>query len=356
MSPVQTLFLQLMQLGAGLRHDVPRDGVDADGWQQLWEMALQHGIEGVVFEGICQLTSATKPPMQVLTMWVAQVQRNEQLNRQLNAECRRVCERLKQDGISTCLLKGQGHAMLYPNPYVRTPGDIDLWADRGRDRLVKYVHAHFPRQTIRYHHIDLPCLPNTSVELHFTPSYLYQPLHNRRLQQWFREQQPKQMAHVVELSSGEQVATPTTAFNAVYLLTHLYRHLLPEGINLKQLLDYHFVVSQLTPPEREEAYRVICHVGMRKFCAAVMYVLQVAFHMKDDCLLCPPDKKEGDFLLNEVLNSVHKERVGEGMVMRNLRYFSHTLRLVKHYPTEALCEPLFRLAWWAYRLFHFHTC
>lgn len=356
MSHVQTLFLHLMQLGAGLRHDVPREGADADGWQQILAMALQHGLEGVVFEGVCKLTSAHKPPTQILTMWVAHVQRIEQQNRKLNVECQHVCERLKQDGIATCLLKGQGHAILYPNPFARTSGDIDLWADGERDRLVNYVHAHFPRQTIRYHHIDLPCLPNTLVELHFTPSYLYQPLHNSRLQQWLREQQPKQMAHVVELSSGEQVATPTTAFNAVYLITHLYRHLLPEGINLKQLLDYYFVVSQLGPTEREEAYRVICHVGMRKFCSAVMQVLHVAFLLKDDCLLCPPNKKEGNFLLNEVLHSAHKERVGEGKVMRNLRYFAHTLRLVTHYPTEALCEPPFRLIWWAYRLLHFHTC
>ena len=36
---------------------------------------------------------------------------------------------LREDGLRCCILKGQGNALMYPNPYSRTPGDIDVWID-----------------------------------------------------------------------------------------------------------------------------------------------------------------------------------------------------------------------------------
>lgn len=35
---------------------------------------------------------------------------------------------------------------------------------------------------------------------------------------------------------------PMTSFNVIYILSHLYRHVFTEGIGLRQLIDYYFVL------------------------------------------------------------------------------------------------------------------
>ncbi len=66
-------------------------------------------------------------------------------------------------------------------------------------------------------------------------------LYNRRLQHWFTRMAAEQFANEVTIG-GRPVAVPTPVFNAVYQLTHIYNHLFYEGIGLRQLLDYHYVM------------------------------------------------------------------------------------------------------------------
>lgn len=44
-------------------------------------------------------------------------------------------------GFHTCLLKGQGNALYYPNPFVRQSGDIGLWVEGKCDDVVWFVHS-----------------------------------------------------------------------------------------------------------------------------------------------------------------------------------------------------------------------
>ena len=42
------------------------------------------------------------------------------------------------------------------------------------------------------------------------------------------------------------IAIPTTAFNVVYQLTHLYHHFFDEGIGMRQIIDYFLVVNDFS--------------------------------------------------------------------------------------------------------------
>ena len=95
---------------------------------------------------------------------------------------------------------------------------------------------------MRYHHVDFPVM-KTAIEVHFTPSYMFYPIHNRRMQKWFKEVMGEQCAHRVLLSDGYgEIHVPQVSFNVIYILSHLYRHIFTEGFGLRQLLDYYFVI------------------------------------------------------------------------------------------------------------------
>jgi hypothetical protein len=61
---------------------------------------------------------------ELLLQWMAESQMLEKVNVRLNDAAIQVSKWFLKKGFRTCILKGQGNALMYPNPYSRTPGDI----------------------------------------------------------------------------------------------------------------------------------------------------------------------------------------------------------------------------------------
>ena len=154
---------------------------------------------------------------------------------------------LRVDGMRCCVLKGQGNALMYPNPYSRTPGDIDVWIDASRERIMEYAQKKFELgDDIRLQHLETS-LDGVPVELHFFPCSMNNPIYHARLQKWFRRNADLQSSNVVGLPDGiGEIAIPTTAFYVVYQLTHLYHHFFDEGIGMRQIIDYFLVVNDFS--------------------------------------------------------------------------------------------------------------
>ena len=73
------------------------------------------------------------------------------------------------------------------------------------------------------------------------------PIYHARLQKWFRRNADLQCSHIVRLPDGAgDIAIPTTAFNVIYQLTHLYHHFFDEGIGMRQIIDYFLVVNDFS--------------------------------------------------------------------------------------------------------------
>lgn len=278
------------------------------------------------------------------------------------AECAAVCRfrqgvrKFQQEGFRCCILKGQGNALLYPDPYMRTPGDIDIYVDGGRKRVMDYVNKVCPNQVMRYHHVDFPVM-KTAIEVHFMPSYMFYPKHNRRMQRWFGEVMDLQCSNMVTLPDDYgEITVPTENFNVIYILSHLYRHVFTEGIGLRQLLDYYYVLNVWEHDDKALMYiqNMIGYFGMKKFAGGIMYVMHEVFGLPTSKLVGPIDEKEGTFLLDEIMRGGNfgqydtslGSKENEGKIHRYLRMNLRNLRFVKHYPTEALSEPLFR-TWFA---------
>ena len=148
------------------------------------------------------------------------------------------------------------------------------------------------------------------------------------------------------------IPTPTLAFNRVYILVHIYRHLFHEGIGLRQLLDYYFVLHQgFTEEERTETMRTLRSLRMQRFTAAVMWVLQEVFAMDERYLLTDPNEEEGRFLLSEIMlagNFGHyDERIKRSAKVTEWGLFcrrvGRNLRFLRSYPSEVLWSPFFKL-------------
>ena len=183
----------------------------------------------------------------LLMTWMGKAQQIRRQNMKVNAVASKLYSMLREDGLRCCILKGQGNALMYPNAYSRNPGDIDVWVNASREQITEYAKKHFKLgDDIRYQHIETS-VDGVPLELHFFPCTMNNPIYNARLQKWFKRNADLQCSNVVSLPDGiGKIAIPTTAFNVIYQLTHLYHHFFDEGIGMRQIIDYFLVVNDFS--------------------------------------------------------------------------------------------------------------
>ena len=427
------IFFDFLRFSIGSESEIPDSLIEAD-WKELYRIAQKQCLVGILFDGIQRLPSSNVGiSRDLLLQWMAQCQMLEKANVRLDDAAIQVSEWFRKKGFRTCILKGQGNALMYPNPYSRTPGDIDIWVEGGDNRVISFVRSISPHEKACYHHIEFPSYKGVEVEVHYRPSFLQCFWHNRKLQKYYERVKEKQFSHRVMLGEQGEIAIPTAEFNLIFQLTHIFSHLMNEGIGLRQLVDYYYVLcdfykvyqksSKITPslftlkegstshpdpltlrgeggnrPTRcseplrskdggpskvspnsagwdrrdaigdmtsataarssfaanssaaiDRVQKELKELGLWKFAGGIMYIMQEVFGMPASRLIVPPNEKYGKFVLNEVLEAGNfgrhdaRNRFGRSQLGHNLQRVYRDMRLVRYFPGEALCEPLFRV-------------
>ena len=248
-----TAFFAFLRYCLGYKGDMSSVVTGMD-WQELYSFTSKQALQGLCFEGIERLGEEYPEKLkqnpigrELLMTWMGKAQQIRRQNRKVNTVASKLFSMLREDGLRCCVLKGQGNALMYPNPYSRTPGDIDVWIDASRERIMEYAQNKFELEDdIRLQHLETS-LDGVPIELHFFPCSMNNPIYHARLQKWFRRNADLQCSHIVGLPDGAgDIAIPTTAFNVIYQLTHLYHHFFDEGIGMRQIIDYFLVVNDFS--------------------------------------------------------------------------------------------------------------
>ena len=354
-----TAFFAFLKYCLGYKGNISRV-VDNMDWQELYSFASKQALLGLCFDGIERLGKENPEELrlnpierELLMTWMGKAQQIRRQNMKVNVVASKLYSMLREDGLRCCILKGQGNALMYPNPYSRTPGDVDVWIDASREKILEYAQKKFELgDDIRLQHLETS-LDGVPVELHFFPCSMNNPIYHTRLQKWFRRNADLQCSHIVGLPDGAgDIAIPTSAFNVVYQLCHLYHHFFDEGIGMRQIIDYYYVVSMLNVNCEMLTWlpKDLKHLGLWKFAGAVMYVLHEALGLSEEKMIAPMDEKRGKLLLAEILNGGnfgrHFTKYG-GFTHQSMgkKYFLkiwRNMHFVRYYPAEALSEPIFR--------------
>ena len=328
-------------------------------WRQLYTFASRQALLGFCFDGIERLTKEFSEELKqnpmgrdLLMTWMGAAQQIHRQNMKVNAVAGKLFSMLREDRMRCCVLKGQGNALMYPNAYSRNPGDIDVWINASRERIMEYARNKFELgDDISLQHLETS-LDGVPVELHFFPCFMNNPIYHARLQKWFRRNADLQFSHIVSLPDGAgDIAIPTSSFNVVYQLTHLYHHFFDEGIGMRQIIDYYYIVNNdELLVIRDTLQRELKYLGLWKFAGAVMYVLKEVLGLSENKMIVPIDEKRGKLLLAEILDGGnfgrHFSKYGgfthQSLGKKHFLKIWRNMHFVRYYPAEALCEPLFR--------------
>ena len=235
--------------------------------------------------------------------------------------------------------------------------------DCGRKKAIEFARSVQGDVDWDYKHLHLNVFDDTAVEMHYVPEVFLNLRKNRKLQKWFRE--PEVLSSMFFHSAGSETSLsgdmvcPSVEFNLFYILLHTYRHFLYEGVGMRQLMDYYFVLraSSNVPSSRiQEVARPIESFGMKKFASGVMWIMKEVFGMDDQHLICESDEKEGRYILSEVMTGGnfghHDERLSnnsKGKLSAIRKILRHNLHLLMHYPGDTLWAPVWIVYHWCWK-------
>ena len=416
-------YLEFIRYALNPKGEMP-EGVAKMDWEGFFQFADEQGIVGVLFQGVTHQiengklkienyghTDSTdhtdlesgRPDYDLMLEWGYLAQVIEQQNKAVNVAAVKLLKGLKEKGFEGCVLKGQGNSLMYPKPYRRTPGDIDVWVKRQNNderqsnrltgyfrqkdirteikEIIGFVKEENPEARAVYHHIDGGEIGGVKVEVHYRPSFMNSPIYNRRLQRGFEQKAPEQFGHEVELPAtddtdehraidGHRICVPTGEFNVVYQLVHILRHLLQEGIGLRQIIDYYYLLRQSNDERqsnrltgffgqkniRTEIRETLWYLGLEKIAGAVMWVLSEVLGLEEKYLIAPKKERLGRVLLAEILNGGNFGQYdldnikADSQLKKNWQRMKRDFRMMRYFPSECLWEPVFRVYHFLWRL------
>ena len=343
MHPFRNLLLVAMGRASSLEKD-PTPEV----WRKLYAMARQQALLGVLNAGVHRLPARQLPPDDILDQWDLLTAKIADIYaRHLRRETE-LASILKRLGLRGCVLKGTGLARLYPEPSLRQCGDIDRWVPGPRKAVLKSFSSEFPVHDILYPECKVDIFDDTVVELHFHPTKLYNPFTNARFQRWCDRNSP--------VGDGT-IVYPSSEFNAVFCMVHMYRHYLSGGVGLRQMMDYYYVLKELPAASRGRTMQTLKRLGMGRFTAAAMLAIYYNFGLEKEYLLCQPDMKRGPKLIEDmihmgnfgVLDQRNRAAAGEKALGRFIRRNRRTFSNLRYYPREVLWSPIARIVQFLWR-------
>lgn len=398
---IEKTFFELLRVAVGNADSLSHLPSQKE-WKALYYMAKKQSLVGVCFAALQRLGADADEGfarigmsvMQYLT-WMGMAAKIQQRNQIVNEQCETLQQKLSNEGLQSCILKGQAVAALYqvndndnchPDSSInlqglRQSGDIDAWVNASRKDIIKYVQMIAPTTNAREHHIELKAFQETEVEIHFWPAVIRHFLKNRKLQRWFEEHKEDVFSNRVDISSKDlesnpsnssnfseplTVCAPTPEFHAIQQMAHMYHHLFDSGIGLRQVMDYYFVLKALsaTPEKHKALASDIKHIGMGRFASAMMWVIKTVFVNHDDdnenfLLGIKPNEADGRFLLYEIMrggnfgkydnknkrNTKHYATSFYGSIFRNMHY-------LRFNPFDWFWSPLWRLYYFVWRKCH----
>ena len=333
-------------------------------WGQLYDMAKKQSLVGICFNSLQQLyihhpEQTINLPKSLKMQWLGIAAKIQQRNMYMNGCCLELQTKLAEAGFRNSILKGQGVATLYADAHLnllRQPGDIDVYVDASREDVIRYAQSLGDcHPDWDYKHLHLRVYNDVEVEVHYKPEVFLNLWKNRKLQRWFEEHKEEMFDSVDILRDDESAVhlsliSPSIEFNIFYVLLHIYRHFLYEGVGLKQLLDYYFVLKTYSAGSRTSDAQIrdaIKSFGMERFTHGIMWVLQYVFNLDDKYFICEADEEEGKYILNQIMQGGnfghHDERLnfnGRGKFAAVSKILKHNYHLLSHYPSDVVWAPV----------------
>ena len=227
-------------LRSALWGNVECDATNVD-WDEVIDIACRQTTLGLICDVALKskagqlLPEAKKAALrqQLLTLAMS--------HHSFNATIASIVKALRDKGIESVLMKGQGLAANYPVAELRQCGDIDLYVGKENyeaacalaDTLAGEAEAADSSELVMHYHI---VIDGIEVEIHRLTSWP----NDNELDAIYDPYSEKGMAigSNAMMINGVNVWLPADTFNALFVFQHAWKHFTFAGIGFRQLCDW----------------------------------------------------------------------------------------------------------------------
>jgi hypothetical protein len=236
-------------------------------WNEVFQLAQKQTVLGFVIDGLSMLPIALQPNKGMQIKAHSLQIRTTQHHHLLNDVISELSSRLKKEGIHSVLLKGQGLAQNYPDPFKRACGDIDLYVGNHNYKktcqLLKQWGMLKGEAEESSHHFHF-FYREVPIEIHRIAGILYGLFRNKRFRKWSDTLLQGEECRSCSLG-GEAVYLPPIRFDAMFIFYHMYRHLITGGVGLRQLCDCVMYLHRFKDEiNRNLLHEDLCRMGLMR--------------------------------------------------------------------------------------------
>jgi len=245
-----------------------------DDMADLMRLALKQGTAPLVFNQVLKMSVLVSRCSETQKMQMKQICMSNMLEQQkLLSVLRRTWKALEQGGVFPVCLKGFGLSVLYPLPYLRTWGDLDVYVGPSqyhqaagllRDAFPASVHHEDELEELKHYNFTLP--EGALVEMHRTTVKLDHP---RDIRTYFPLEDAAVTPQAARKVTAEdmQIAVPEDRFNVLFTFYHAWDHCVTETGGMKQICDVvllvHDVIGRIGVEKLTDYLRpVLCKMGL----------------------------------------------------------------------------------------------
>lgn len=359
---INDIFYRLIRISIVKDTDFPFV-LSSQEWKSIYVIAKNQTLLGICFASIERLYKnqpdvLVNLPKELKMQWYAFATNIQNRNKIINNQCATLQKDLLTQGLNSCILKGQGVAYYYGKglDLLRQSGDIDIWVNGSWKQVMALISKRTPNREFDLKHAHYNVFKDTPVEVHWVPSTTSNFFLDRKLKRFYRQQSVVQFDHKVTLDENDKITAADPFFDSIHLLLHILGHYLYEGVGLRQVMDYYYIVRHADVQQRkEEIVAYYKDFGLYDFSKSVMWVLKEVFGLEDNYMLTEPNEKSGKELLKEIMKegnmghaSVRLSENNETTMHRWYRRWKRKLRLIRFNTIGVVCNPFYKvkLLWW----------
>lgn len=253
MKLTEQIFIELIRLGIGTgavqrEQNLIHNSIE---WLDLKTLADRQGLTAIVLDGLnvvhdSEFTFQDSLPVQMKFKWIGEVLQNYE-GRYVDYRKRigELAGFYNQHGLKLMVLKGYGLSLNWPIPKHRPCGDIDIYAFGDYKTADEALHKALGTKIEKgHHHHTVFEWKGYSVENHYDFVNVHYGHGNVDLERLFKDL-AKDDTHFVEID-GERVYLPSPNLHALFLLRHCMQDFASAELNLRQVLDWAFLVEKHT--------------------------------------------------------------------------------------------------------------
>lgn len=208
-------------------------------YEYLLQLAEEQSVVGLVAAGIEQV-SDTKPVKKDVLQFIGRSVQLEQRNSAMDYFIGVMTDKMREKGITTVLIKGQGVAQSYERPSWRANGDVDFLTDasnyqKAKDFLTPLAVS-VDKEDPYNKHLGMTIDPWV-VELHGTLRSLLWKKVEQTVDAVQQDIFEKGKVRTWQ-NGGTDILLPGVAEDAFYIFMHFVAHFFKGGIGFRQICDW----------------------------------------------------------------------------------------------------------------------